>query len=281
MKEPKNKRQAEKDCYFPVIMSQLLCSVFLMCLFFFLLRGEGGQQITEKYSALLQEDFLTFELSEAVSGIKDYLLDGSSSLAVNGSRVEPYEQAPEEDEENLSVQSEAELTARSEATNSDVENETTDIALQTMSTAVKTDTVPLKLTYNKKQNMIAPVDDGVYTSYFGERTDPIVGGEDYHTGIDIAADEGSDIKAVFNGVVTLTGEDNRSGKYVFLEHESGIETLYCHCSEILVNEGESIEQGAVIALVGSTGYSTGPHLHFEVRMNEESIDPLPLLENAD
>ena len=84
----------------------------------------------------------------------------------------------------------------------------------------------------------------------------------------------------YDGRVVSVGEDARSGKYVFLEHEKDVVTFYCHCSEILVKEGDKVSQGDTIALVGSTGYSTGPHLHFEVRIKDVSVDPLPLLRDA-
>lgn len=284
MNERKNNRQAkaEKDYYFPVILSQVLCCAVLVGLFFFVRGGNGWQQLSEKYSSLLQEDFLTVEFSSVVSGVKEYLLEGSASFAVNGNRVEPYANDNEDVTENTDGPEEEseKATDTSEAT-TDAPETTADTAVQTMSSGVVAQTVPLKLEYKKKSNMTAPLEDGIYTSYFGERTDPIAGDEDYHKGIDIAADEGEPIKAAFDGVVSAVGEDERSGKYIILEHGKGIVTLYCHCSEIIVGDEESIKQGETIALVGSTGYSTGPHLHFEVRMNGESVDPLPLLENAD
>lgn len=289
MNEQKNNRQAskEKDYYFPVILSQLFCFVAVVAVFFFVRSTEGWQQVSEKYASLLQDDFLTVELSGAVSGIMEYLSD-SSSLAVNGSRVEPYRETESEADENSADETEDEsritekITSEEEITISEEETETTAaVALQTISVNTVQQAAPLKLEYKKKNKIVFPVENGTYTSYFGDRTDPIVGGEDFHTGVDIAADEGSPIKAVAGGRVTLTGEDDRSGKYIFIEHKSGTETFYCHCSDILAKEGESIKQGETIALVGSTGYSTGPHLHFELRVNGERTDPLPLLENAD
>jgi len=278
MNERKNNRQSqkEKDYYFPVILSQIFCCAVLVCLFFFIKGGNGWQQLSGKYSSLLQEDFLTVELDSVVSGMKEYLLEGSASFAVNGNRVEPYVEQDITEKEEFTSEPETKPQ-----TTTDTAHTTTSVAVHTMSANTIEQTVPLKLEYKKKTNMTAPLNGGVYTSYFGERTDPIEGGDDYHKGVDIAADEGEPIKAVFDGAVYSVGEDERSGKYVFLEHGKGIMTFYCHCSEILVREGESVKQGEVVALVGSTGYSTGPHLHFEVRINGESIDPLPLLENAD
>ncbi|MDD6526538.1 MAG: M23 family metallopeptidase, partial [Oscillospiraceae bacterium] len=97
---------------------------------------------------------------------------------------------------------------------------------------------------------------------------------------DIAAPLGTKIKAAYNGTVSRTGEDSRSGKYIYLSHSNGLETLYCHCSSILAKKGAKIRQGETIALVGSTGWSTGPHLHFEIHKNGERIDPMPFLKEG-
>ena len=77
------------------------------------------------------------------------------------------------------------------------------------------------------------------------------------------------------------GRDSRSGNYVILSHGGGMETFYCHCSKILAAEGETVRAGDGIALVGSTGWSTGPHLHFEIRKDGERMDPLPILNGHD
>lgn len=286
MNERKNDKHTvkEKDYYFPVIVSQIFCCVLLLGLLFFMQSGESGQEIREKYSALLEEDFLTVEFSSVVSGIKDYLLEDSAYFAVNGSRVEPYNKealqdyAAEENSENSTEEG-------SEAVNSDSvhEKETELPSLQgelLYSTEIKQTALPLRLSYKKAQKIISPVIEGRYTSYYGERTDPISEGSDFHNGIDIGADEGDIIRAVYDGKVISTGEDSRSGKYIFLSHEDGVVTFYCHCSKVLAKKGDKVSQGETIALVGSTGYSTGPHLHFEVRVNDVSVDPLPLLENA-
>lgn len=276
MNEQKNNRQSqtEKDYYFPVILSQIVCCAVLVGSFFLIRGGNSWLQLSEKYRSLLREDYLTVELDSVVSGVKEYLLEGSAAFAVNGNRVEPYAELTTTEKSTPEAEIEAETTE-------DTSEGTTVPAVQTISVKKTSQSVPLKLEYKKKSNITQPLNAGVYTSYFGERTDPIEGDDDYHKGIDIAADEGEAIRAVFDGDVSSIGEDDRSGKYVFIDHGKGVATFYCHCSEILVSEGESVTQGDVIARVGSTGYATGPHLHFEVRVNGESIDPLPLLENAD
>lgn len=281
MKENKNKDTAQKDYYFPVIVSQIFTTVTVLVLFFFLTRGESGNEILDGYRNLLKEDFLTREFTTAVAGVKEYILS-ENTFAVFGSRVEQVTDG--------SVTAEAVTEAAvSEKQESIIQESTTmvfdaekvsEIAVKTQSSKVSPQSLAVKKTKTQEQAMISPVEEGRYTSYFGERTDPISEGYDYHKGLDIGADEGDRIRAVYDGTVTSVGEDSRSGNYIFLEHKNGYVTFYCHCSEIIAQEGAVIRQGETIALVGSTGYSTGPHLHFEVRKNGESIDPLPLIENA-
>ncbi len=124
----------------------------------------------------------------------------------------------------------------------------------------------------------SPVEKGRYTSYFGYRTNPISGDFSFHTGIDIAAPERTDIRAAFGGRVTKKGYDGQAGNYVYLTHDDGFVTFYCHCSEILVDVGNVIRQGETIALVGATGSATGPHVHFEVRKDGIRYNPVWLLE---
>ncbi len=123
----------------------------------------------------------------------------------------------------------------------------------------------------------SPIEDGRYTSHFGYRTNPISGDFAFHTGTDIAAPEGTRIRAAFNGVVTNTGFDKQAGNYIYLTHNDGLVTFYCHCSEILVDTDTVIRQGEAIALVGATGSATGPHVHFEVRKCGIRYNPMWLL----
>lgn len=110
--------------------------------------------------------------------------------------------------------------------------------------------------------------DGVLTSAFGQR------GSRRHTGIDIGADSGSRILAARDGNVSFSGVLDGYGNYIILDHGNGVQTAYGHCSKLLVSKGDSVNQGDTIALVGSTGNSTGPHLHFEVKIDDEFINPL-------
>jgi len=121
-----------------------------------------------------------------------------------------------------------------------------------------------------------PVGEGSLSSAFGYRVHPISGEEGVHTGMDIAAPEGDPVSAAFYGTVLETGENKGYGKYVLMEHAGGLRTFYAHCSEIIAGEGMVLRPGDVVAYVGSTGSSTGPHLHFEVRLNGLRCDPAPL-----
>ena len=110
------------------------------------------------------------------------------------------------------------------------------------------------------------------TSEYGYRTDPLPG---FHYGIDIGMPFGTEICAVKDGTVKAAVESTTGyGYHIILDHGNGVETLYAHCSELLVEEGAEIAKGDVIAKIGSTGNSTGPHCHFEVRINGEQVDPL-------
>ena len=115
------------------------------------------------------------------------------------------------------------------------------------------------------------------TSPFGYRIHPIYGGYKFHTGIDIGASWGTEILAANSGKVmqvVINPGSTGYGTYVMIDHGGGIVTLYAHCSSILVSKGQYVARGQAIALVGSTGASTGPHLHFEVRIDGEYQDPL-------
>ena len=94
-----------------------------------------------------------------------------------------------------------------------------------------------------------------------------------HTGLDIATSTGTPIKAAASGKVTFSGTKGSYGKMVVINHSNGVQTYYAHCSKLYVSVGEQVAQGQTIAAVGSTGNSTGPHLHLEIRINGETVDP--------
>ncbi len=120
---------------------------------------------------------------------------------------------------------------------------------------------------------IRPV-GGRMTSRFGSRRHPISGKTKMHTGVDIAASSGTTIVAAGSGKVITSAYINGYGNTIVIDHGGGVSTLYGHCSRLFVSSGTFVKQGQRIAAVGSTGYSTGPHLHFEVRINGRPVNPL-------
>jgi murein DD-endopeptidase MepM/ murein hydrolase activator NlpD len=126
-----------------------------------------------------------------------------------------------------------------------------------------------------------PVRNIVFSSPFGVRSDPFRGSAAMHSGIDLAGPMGSPIYATADGVVSRAGWANGYGNLVELEHGKGIETRYGHLSKILVRPGQRVKRGDLIAKMGSTGRSTGSHLHYEVRLDGHAVNPLPFLQSAD
>lgn len=133
---------------------------------------------------------------------------------------------------------------------------------------------------DKADNFIWPA-CGVITSYAGWRVHPVFGTTKYHSGMDIAVDYYTPIKAANRGSVTYAGWMNGYGYTVMIDHGEGFVTLYAHCSSIKCNEGDFVHQGDVVALSGATGWATGPHLHFEVRLHGEIVDPLNYISEKD
>ena len=129
-------------------------------------------------------------------------------------------------------------------------------------------------------SFITPV-AGRRSSEYGERTDPFTGNQRRHQGVDIAAPEGSPIRAAAPGEVTYSGEMPGYGNVVIIEHGDGFETRYAHNADNSVRKGDTVAAGQVVATVGSTGRSTGPHLHFEVRKDGDSVDPEEFVKVAD
>lgn len=116
--------------------------------------------------------------------------------------------------------------------------------------------------------------DGRIFAYFGNREAPTAGASTYHRGLDIGGEMGASIVATLSGTVEISQYSSSSGNYVIINHGNGLRTAYCHCSKLLVSVGQYVKQGEVVGLVGSTGISTGPHLHFGVSIDNVYVDPL-------
>lgn len=126
------------------------------------------------------------------------------------------------------------------------------------------------------ENLQVPI-EGRITSYFGKRQDPINGQQKNHSGLDIAAPRGTPIEAAAAGKVIFSGWRGGYGNQVVVEQADGKQISYAHAEQLLVKVGDRVQAGQTIATVGSTGRSTGPHLHFEIRENGRPVNPLPMI----
>lgn len=115
---------------------------------------------------------------------------------------------------------------------------------------------------------------GALSSNFGYREHPVEGEERFHYGVDLAAENGTEIDCFADGTVTAVGESSSYGKYCIVAHEGGYSTLYAHCSRITASSGTSVHRGQKIAEVGETGMATGPHLHFELQRDGVYLNPI-------
>lgn len=137
-----------------------------------------------------------------------------------------------------------------------------------------------KATKLKKDTVFPTIKNSPITSGFGWRIHPITGNRRFHYGIDFGAPTGTPIYAFKAGLVKFAGWKGGYGKAVIINHGAGFSTLYGHASKLSVRKGERVVLGQVIGKIGSTGDSTGPHLHFEVRLNNKPVNPRPYLQQG-
>lgn len=123
--------------------------------------------------------------------------------------------------------------------------------------------------------------NGSISSKYGKRTDPVNKKKGIHEGVDIRGKRGDKIRATAGGVVIKAFKNGGYGNYVEIDHGNGYRTVYAHMQNYLVKKGESIEQGQIIGQVGSSGRSTGPHLHYEIRLNKKPVNPTKFMKVAD
>lgn len=118
---------------------------------------------------------------------------------------------------------------------------------------------------------------GTYSSPFGYRKDPITGRSKLHNGIDISNKSGTAIFSAGTGVVTYSGYDGNFGNVLIIDHGYGYESVYAHCKTLLYAQGDEVTKGKQVATMGTSGRTTGPHLHFEIRYNEAPVNPLKFI----
>ena len=254
MRQSKKRKNQRKDAFLRLTAVQLAAAVFIFLLLFLLIRKDGAAavRIREEYSSMMAGDW----------DIAGWFRSDSRSVFT------------EQEDEAICIPA--------FGNDGRTEKEKGGSALILASAApVETKKAAGALTdsFYEEDAPVIPV-CGTVTSDYGNRIHPITGEESFHSGRDIAADEGTDILSVFDGVVTDTGVGELSGNYVKIDHGRGLTALYCHCSSVYVKTGDAVRKGDIIAAVGETGAATGPHLHFEIRRNGELTDPAAVLDQA-
>lgn len=266
--EPERKRKNTKaktktDYLIRLILLQCALCILIVSGIFIAskISPSAFEKIRNNYMEIMKKDMSAGEIAEQLKGAAEYVfLPSKSEPALSENvTVESYEVTSDETGETVAV---GEIVEGSGGGDIEVKE-----------AAEGTSFAPYFVTVDP----VLPVENGRITSRFGYRTNPVSGKYGFHTGLDLAAAEGTPVAASFYGKIIETGNSDVWGKYVLMEHSDGLRTYYCHLSEIYVSEGAIIRQGETLGLVGSTGWSTGPHLHFEVRINGVRVNPETVL----
>ena len=242
------KKNVRNEFLFKTVTVQLIISALVLAALFLMrsVSPDTFDYFKAKYNSLMKRDITFEEIQSAVKSVSGLTSDEKKDETKSSSS-----KAEEKTEEAEASGGEDILKAQENATFS-----------------------PVFIS----EKMISPLEEYVITSRFGYRTNPISGEYGFHTGLDMAADEGTEIYAVYDGIVIETGFTDIRGNYVIIEHSDSTETGYYHCEKILCQTDENVRKGQAIATVGSTGWSTGPHLHFEIKINGVNCNPEYLLD---
>lgn len=216
-------------------------------------------QLGEMRARIMRLDALSSRLAK-MAGIKEQDIDAVPPPGAGGPQVNPQDISEEQLQAGI-----ADLARQIELKADRLSMLEAMLLQQTMHKSMLPDNSPVNVGYN--------------SSSFGWRVDPFSGRSAFHEGLDFTAATGTPIYAAAGGRVTVAEQTPDYGKIVKISHGTGLETRYAHASELLVNAGEVVRKGQLIARVGSTGRSTGSHLHFEVRRDGAPLDPRKFLQN--
>ncbi len=232
---------------------------------------ETAQEAQEQELQLQQESQMQEHLTQE-NETQEPQVQTHESTQNSNSQITPWAVQNEAQAQSTSEHSSSQNNAQAQS--SYEENEFTGMGGKTPSTDDSNIPYNVSLeTYSQSVELIQPT-YGVLTSEFGFRTNPISKQWEFHLGIDIAGEKGSDIFSAANGFVVECDTNSIRGNYVIIHHTSGLQTLYQHLDYTFVRAGEHVTSGERIATMGSTGYSTGPHLHFELIENGKYVNPL-------
>ncbi len=247
MNPEKEKKDKKKDSFMTVLIVQTLVSATLIgiMLYSFFNSGSFYKTIVDEYEEQMSEDYIQDDFSEAFMKMNEY-----ADVFAQKTRTGRAESISAEDESVISAGGKDIVFTSLDALEG--------ICFEKVETGVE---------------MELPLDDFSVSSEFGYRIGPISGDAGIHTGIDLAASYGKEIKAAAPGKIVDASWDNSYGNYIKILHDNNTVSIYAHCSSLCADEGERVETGDVIAKVGSTGDSTGNHLHFEIRKDNIRINP--------
>lgn len=258
----------------PSLMRKLFCQVLSsICIFgilYFL--SQNNSQAMELIKPVLSEDTDFNQIYTRLDGfIKNIGNEMRNVEAIEGNEVENNSVTDVQNNLVNDIQLESNVTTVSSVQDAQNGDEAMGGGDESIDSETDQDVIYIK----KNGSFIKPI-SGRITSGYGPRTPTDIVSAN-HAGVDIGANTGADIVASMEGKVEVVSSQGDYGNHLKITNGE-ISTLYAHCSKIVVNEGDSIKQGQKIAEVGSTGRATGPHLHFEIRRNNKTVDPLKIVE---
>lgn len=252
------------------LFSQVLSSICIFGILYFL--SQNNSQAMELIKPVLSEDTDFNQIYTRLDGlIKNIGNEMRNVETIDSNEVENNSVTDVKNNLANDIQMESNVTTVSSV--QDVQNSEEAMGGGNESIDSETD---LDVIYIKKNGSFIKPISGRITSGYGPRTPTNIVSAN-HAGVDIGANTGADIVASMEGKVEVVSSQGDYGNHLKITNGE-ISTLYAHCSKIVVNEGDSIKQGQKIAEVGSTGRATGPHLHFEIRRNNKTVDPLKIVE---
>ena len=235
----------------------------------------GGHAVTERIRCIMNTKKLTIigaaVLTALIAGMASMFVSADQSLPENGLPADGAQTSEPvgTEAETIIVYHSGDETSAALPSDSDAEP---DEAFESTAADATADETPAELSLGYP---LIDVDELRITAVFGTKDNGVK--SIFHSGVDFAAEKGTDILAAADGIVESAGFDRTKGNYIVIAHEGGVKTCYAHCSELFCAAGDSVSAGQVIASVGSTGNATGPNLHFEVEVDGEPVDPMPRL----
>ncbi len=243
------------------------------------LAAAKGAQLDEYMAKRQMEEELLFQIIGEIDNTDKSTQQLYNELSETAKKEEQLRKAAEEEARRIAEENarkERERKEKEERERKEREEAARRAALEALQRQRMTAAEGIEMTDETNLNrMIWPLPgDGRTFSGFGPRIPPCPGATSFHNGVDIGGEYGAKVVAVLAGKVTIAGYNSSAGYYVQIDHGNGVVTRYCHASKLLVKAGDYVLQGQPVMLVGSTGVSTGPHLHFAVLLNGKYVDPM-------